>query len=57
MILNAQQAAGPTLATVTTAVQFILPDQEWPEGDALASNEDSIQSVEENNIYTIRKTK
>lgn len=47
MIQNAQQAAGPNLATVTTAVQFILPDQEWPEGEALASNEDSIQSVKE----------
>lgn len=52
MILNAQQAAGPTPATVTTAVQFILPDLEWPEEEALASNEDSIQSVEENSIYT-----
>lgn len=57
MILNAQQAAEPTLATVTTAVQFILPDQEWPEGEALASNEDSIQSVKEKSLYTLRENK
>lgn len=43
--------------TTAKAIQIILPDQEWPGGEALASNEDSIQSVEEKSFYIKRENK